>query len=98
MEENKKEDVATVSLAAFEAAQDRWMKAVFYISMVCIALAVGFIGTNVAWMVYENSMEDTTITQEVSQDSTEGGTNTNILYGGDYNGETDGEDNNPYAK
>ena len=52
--------------------------------------------TNIGWVVYESQFEDIVSTQTVTQDSGEGGNNTftGDFYGGDYNGETDGNTNN----
>ena len=43
-----------------------------------IALFIALVGTNAAWMVYENSFEDVVVTEN-SQD----GSGTNIMSGGD---------------
>lgn len=60
-----------------------------------ILLVILLVGSNGAWLYYESSFEDTVITQDIQQDSGDGGTNTykgNII-GGEYNGETNDTDN-----
>lgn len=65
-----------------------------------IALAITgllFVATNIFWIYREFQYEDVVVTQTVSQDSGDGGSNTinkvGDYYGGDY-GETDGNANN----
>lgn len=41
--------------------------------ILAIILVVLLVGSNAAWMYYENQFEDTVITQDVKQDSGEGG-------------------------
>ena len=63
--------------------------------ILCIIIFVALIATNGAWLWYESQWEDVTVTQEVTQDSGEGGTNTysgNVV-GGDYYGETESQNN-----
>ena len=60
-----------------------------------IVLVMLFV-SNAGWIIYENQFQDEVYSYEVSQDSGEGGSNTytdNVvrLVGGDYNGETDGQ-------
>lgn len=60
-----------------------------------LLLVILLVGSNGAWLYYESSFEDTVITQDIQQDSGDGGTNTykgNII-GGEYNGETNDTDN-----
>lgn len=59
--------------------------------VICIILIVLFVGTNAGWIWYESQFIDETITQEISQDSGDGGSNTysGKMIGGDYYGETD---------
>ena len=62
-----------------------------------ILLVVLLVGTNASWIWYESQFEDvvTTETQEISQDVTQdaddGGSNTFSFIGGDYYGETESQ-------
>lgn len=57
---------------------------------VIVLLIVLLVGSNIGWMVYENSFEDYVITQEVEQDAENG---ENHFIGGDYIGETKSKNN-----
>lgn len=62
--------------------------------IIVLVLIVLLVGSNIAWLCYENSMEEvsTTVEQEVEQDNDSGDNN---FVGGDYiNGTTEGEDKN----
>lgn len=85
----------TISKYYFESITTKLERTIERLWILCIILIVLLVGSNAAWMYYENLYEDTVITQEIQQDSGEGGTNTykgNVV-GGDYNGETDDTDN-----
>ena len=60
--------------------------------IICLVLIVLLVGSNIAWLVYENSFEDVTeiVTQEVEQDAENG---ENHFIGGDMIGETKNKDN-----
>ena len=58
--------------------------------IVILVLIGALIGTNLAWIIYENSFEDYVITQEVEQDADNG---TNNFIGGDIYGETEDQNN-----
>ncbi len=61
---------------------------VLIILLVCL-----LVGSNGAWLYYESQwqvMEDTTITQDVSQEAESG---SNTFVGGDYYGKTESADN-----
>ena len=82
---------ASVPYVVHESAMARaeWhTKALIWVIVLLIVLLVG---SNVGWMVYENSFEDYVITQDVEQDSDNG---TNNFVGGDYYGEAEGKNNN----
>lgn len=70
------------------ARMERIIKRLF---IICILLIIVAVGTNAYWIYYENQWEDEVITQEIQQDSGEGGTNTysGKIIGGDSYGETD---------
>ena len=57
---------------------------------VIVLLIVLLIGSNIGWLVYENSFEDYVITQEVEQEADNG---ENHFIGGDYIGETKSKNN-----
>ena len=58
--------------------------------IICLVLIVLLVGSNIAWLVYENSFEDVVVTQEVEQDAENG---ENHFVGGDIIGETENKDN-----
>lgn len=57
---------------------------------IIILLIVLLVGSNIGWLVYENSFEDYVITLEVEQDAENG---ENHFIGGDYIGETKSKNN-----
>lgn len=59
--------------------------------ILCIIIFVALIVTNAGWIYYESQFEDQVITQEIRQDSGEGGSNNynGKMVGVDSNGETD---------
>ena len=57
---------------------------------IVILLIILLVGSNIGWMVYENSFEDYVITQEVEQKADNG---ENHFIGGDYIGETKSQNN-----
>ena len=85
-------DIRTVPYATIEVVMDKEDKIHnrdFWIKMILI---VALIVSNFLWIRYENSFKDVvTATQEITQDSCDGGTNTynGDFIGGDYIGETD---------
>ena len=93
MEENKVTDVPYLvheeELVRMERNVKRWF-------IGWIITFVALILTNIGWVVYESQFEDIVSTQTVTQDSGEGGSNSfeGDFYGGNYNGEADGNKNN----
>lgn len=60
--------------------------------IVILVLILALIGTNLAWIIYENSFEDYGITEEydAEQDADGGGDNNSIINGGEIvNGESE---------
>ena len=57
---------------------------------IIILLIVLLVGSNIGWLIYENSFEDYVITQEVEQEADNG---ENHFIGGDYIGETKSKNN-----
>lgn len=80
-------DVRSVPYAVLEL-EDRKHKRLW---IVILVLIVALLGTNAGWIYYENQFKDVvTTTQEITQDSGDGGSNTynGDFIGGDYIGET----------
>lgn len=73
------------------ARMERIIKRLF---IICILLIIVAVGTNAYWIYYESQWTDEVITQEIEQDSGDGGTNTysGKIIGGDDYGETDDQD------
>ena len=63
--------------------------------IVCLVLIVLLVGSNIAWLVYENSFEDVTTTEEVIVDAEDNGIANYIGNDGDIiNGEYSSKENN----
>lgn len=88
---NTKDDIAVTPIAQHEKDQNRLMGIIKWLIAVILILIVLLVGSNVAWIVYENSFEDYVITQDVEQDADNG---TNNFVGGDYYGEAEDKNNN----
>lgn len=84
-------DMAVMPIAQHEKDQNRLMGIIKSLIAVIVILIVLLVGSNIAWIVYENSFEDYVITQDVEQDADNG---TNNFVGGDYYGETEDKNNN----
>ena len=88
-----KEQMQGISLVAYEASEERHTREkknlVICFTCIILALIIALIGTNLAWLLYERSMETVTETTEtityedVEQSADNGGTN---VIGGDING------------
>ena len=76
--------------AAHEIAMAQSERNIKRLWIIILVLIVALIGTNLAWIIYENSFEDYVITQEVEQDVDNG---TNNFVGGDVYGETEDKNN-----
>lgn len=87
-EDNRKiEPIPYIYHEGMMARQERTIKRLWVLIILLIL-------TNAFWIWYELQFEDVTVTQEVTQDSGDGGTNSNMtLVGGEYYGETDRENN-----
>lgn len=95
-----KDNLKDISFAAYEASAERHTREkrniIVCFTIIVITLIIALIGTNVAWLIYENSMETVTetetittetvetITYEDIEQSTDNGGN-NVI-GGDVNG------------
>ena len=89
---NEREPVPYFMHEEIMARQERNTKRLF---ILCIIIFIALIGTNAGWLWYENQFEDVAVTQEISQDSGDGGTSTYTgkIVGGDDYGETEDKDN-----
>ena len=84
-------DMAVMPIAQHEKDQSRLMGIIKWLIAVVVILIVLLVGSNITWIVYENSFEDCVITQDVEQDA---GNGTNNFVGGDYYGEAEDKNNN----
>lgn len=80
----------TIPYIAHESEVARLERVIKRLWILCIIIFLSLILTNAGWLFYESQWEDVEITQDVTQDSGEGGSNTysGNLVGGDYYGET----------
>ena len=88
-----KEQMQGISLVAYEASEERYTREkrniVICFTCIIITLIIALISTNLAWIMYERSVETVTETTEtityedVEQSADNGGTN---VIGGDING------------
>ena len=84
-------DMAVMPIAQHEKDQNRLMGIIKWLIAVVVILIVLLVGSNIAWIVYENSFEDCVITQDVEQDADNG---INNFVGSDYYGEAEDKNNN----
>lgn len=78
-------DVSYIVHEGDMARMERTIKRLWITNIILILL---FVGSNVAWLMYESQFEDkVTYEQEVEQDALDGGNNQFI--GGDYNGKAE---------
>lgn len=85
MEDNKTYP-ETIPYIVHEDHMVRQERTIRRLWILCIIIFIALVGTNAGWIVYESQWEDQVITQEIMQDSGEGGSNT-------YNGRMVGVDN-----
>ena len=85
------EEMAMMPIAQHEKDQMRLMSIIKSLIAVIIILIVLLVGSNIAWLIYENSfetVESTTEEYQITQDA-ESGNNNSIINGGEIvNGET----------
>lgn len=91
--ESVKEKLETVSLAAFEAVENRHERREKRLIAIIVLLIVLLVGTNGAWLYYKSQFELVEETTETVTTTFEGieqdGSGTNNIVGGDYvNGAT----------
>ena len=89
-----KEQIQNISFVVHEASEERHTREkknlVICFTCIIITLIIAFIGTNLAWLIYDKSMENVTETTEtttydIEQDN-ESGNNNFIGNDGDING------------
>ena len=89
-------ELASIPFFAHEAETSRLERMNRRLWILLVVLVLALIGSNLAWVLYENQFTDEVYTNEVEQDSEDGGTNTftdnRVVMGGDYNGIAEGED------
>ena len=91
-----KEQMQGISLVAYEASEERHTREkknlVVCFTCIIIALVIALVGTNLAWLLYDKSMEtvtgttetvETVVYEDVEQNADNGGNN---VIGGDING------------
>lgn len=90
----QKEETAMIPFFAHESAVNRLERMNKRLLILLLVIFIAFVGTNAYWIWFESQFEDQTITQTVTQDSGDGGSNTYTgkIIGGDDYGEADGTD------
>ena len=91
-----KTKVETVPYVVHEGAMARQERTIKRLWILCIIIFIALVGTNAGWIYFESQYEDVSITQDVEQDSGDGGSNlyNGNVVGGDYYGETESQDDN----
>jgi hypothetical protein len=88
-------DMAVMPIAQHEKDQNRLMGIIKSLIAVIVILIVLLVGSNVAWLVYENSFEEVITTEEITVDAENNGIANYIGNDGDiYNGENKSKENN----
>jgi hypothetical protein len=83
-----------VPFSAYESVQARAEERFKKMWVTIIILILLLVGSNFGWLIYESQYQDVvTTTQTVSQNTSEGGANSNYFYGGE-DGNTGSNDNN----
>ena len=88
-------DDKMIPYIAHESEVARLERIIKRLWILCIIIFICLIGTNAFWLWKESQYEDVEITQDIMQDSGDGGTNTYTgnLVGGDYYGEAENPNN-----
>lgn len=73
----------TMSSADWQRNEQRHENREKRLVWVIVLLIVLLVGSNLAWMIYENSFEDVVTVEETIIDAKQDGTGTNIVGGGD---------------
>lgn len=98
---SKEQQAATVPFFLHENEMTRMERVNKRLWIAMLVIFVALIGTNAGWIMYESQFQDEVYSYELSQDSGDGGenlyTNNRVIIGGDYNGQTDDQDNGQAA-
>lgn len=79
------DEQTNVSYIAYESAMARQERTIKRLWIMCILLILCLMGSNTAWIIYENSFEDVvTVDQDIEAEA-DGGLNIRAI-GGDYYG------------
>lgn len=88
-------DMAVMPIAQHEKDQNRLMSIIKSLIAVIVILIVLLVGSNVAWLIYENSFEEVVTTEEVIVDADDNGNANYIGQDGNiYNGKDNSKENN----
>ena len=88
-------DMAVMPIAQHEKDQNRLMGIIKWLIAVIVILIVLLVGSNIAWLVYENSFEEVVTTEEIVVDADDNGNANYIGQDGNiYNGEDNSKENN----
>lgn len=89
--DNKNDNVPKFYFESVMASMERTIKRLW---ILCIIIFLALVITNAGWIMYESQFTDEVITQDITQDATDGGTNSyeGTIVGGDY-GETEDKNN-----
>lgn len=84
----------TIPYYVHEGEMTRQERTIRRLWILCIIIFIALVGTNGAWIYYESQFTDEVITQDIMQDSGDGGTNTyrGNFIGGDLYGEAENQD------
>ena len=85
--------LAVMPIAQHEKDQNRLMKIIKWLVAVIALLIVLLVGSNIGWMVYENSFETVETVEEVIIDAQQDGSGVNIVGGGDVEYGTESQNN-----
>jgi hypothetical protein len=89
------EEMAIMPIAQHEKDQSRLMSIIKWLIAIVVVLIVLLVGSNICWVVYENSFEDVVTTEEIVVDAENDGTANYIGQDGNiYNGEDYSKENN----
>lgn len=99
---DERDTAATIPYFAHEGEMTRMERINRRLWILVLVFALALIGTNAGWVFYESQFKDKEFTVEVQQDTDGSGNNTFTgntvqLTGGDLNGQTNDQNNNPAA-
>lgn len=89
------EEMAVMPIAQHEKDRGGLMSIIKWLIISNLIMLVLFIGSNLAWIIYENQFEDVTTTEEIIVDAEDNGNANYIGQDGNiYNGEDKNKENN----